>query len=141
MPEYLSTTDVQNRLTAAGVQFVADRDGDGVVSPAEVEAYLVSAIEYAGNLVDAALTQFVEPALARAAGNGWLRDRALDIAACRAAGQGGDSVPARMQADFDFALQELERIRNGARVPGLVYPTPPRGNGRTTRVPRAINLD
>jgi|GEM_PF-3193608 len=139
--EYLTVNDVQNRLTEAGLRFVADRNQDGTVSSAESTAYIDSAIEYAGNLIDAALTQFVEPALARAARNTWLRDRAIDIAAYRAAGHGGDAIPPRLVADFEFALRELDRIRAGARVPGLVYPTPPGGPGRTTRLPRAINVD
>jgi hypothetical protein len=139
MPEYLNAADVTNRLTDTGVEFVADRNQDGAVSTDEVAAYITTAIAYAGNLIDAALTEFLAPALARGSGNGWLKDRGVDIAAFRAAGQGGDSVPPRLTEDFEFTMRELDRIRGGARVPGLVYPTPPQGHGLSTRIPRAIN--
>jgi hypothetical protein len=141
MPEYLEPSDVINRLTEAGVQFVADRNHDGTVSADETASYITTAIVYAGNLIDGALTELLSPALARGAGNAWLKDRGIDIAAFRAAGQGGDGVPPRLVADFEFTMRELDRIRGGDRIPGLVYPTPPQGHGLSTRVPRAVNLD
>ncbi len=137
--EYCAETDVQNRLTVNGVSFVGDRNNDGVVDASEWAAYIDTAIIYAGNIIDAALTEFIHPAQARGAANAWLLDRAVDLAAVRAVSQGGRDVPPQLLADCNFALAELERIRQGGRVPGLVYPVPPYGFGESARLPRACN--
>ncbi len=124
MSEYLTITDLTNRLTDAGVKYVADRDRDGEVSPTEAAAYLTSAIVYAGNIVDGYLAEQLPNGTARGSGNPWLLDRAVDIAAWRAAGHGGRSVPKTLCEAKDLALQQLQKIREGERIPGYKYPGP-----------------
>ena len=138
MPEYCTTAELSARLTAAGAEYVADRDHDGEVSDDETATSLAVPIAYAGQLIDAALVRFVELSTARNSGNEWLRDRCLDIAAARAVSAGGRDVPDQMEDDRQFALTELDAVTNGKRVPGLIYPEPGLDR-RSTRVPRAAN--
>lgn len=136
---YLTLTDLQNRLTEAGVRFVADRNRDGSVDATESTAYLTSAIEYAGNLIDGYICRQVPPATARSAQNGWLRDRAIDLASHRAAGQGGRSVPATLTTAQQASLEELQRVQDGAPIPG--FPSiAPANAAAISRTPKAANL-
>ena len=139
--EYCTNADVENRLTAAGLRFVADRDRDGSVSSPELAAALDAAIAYAGQLIDAALCKQVQPADARSSGNFWLLDRAVDLAACRAAGHGGRDVPLTLVNARDFSLVELSLVAEGRRrVPGLVLTTPLWNSYRAVG-PRVVNVE
>lgn len=124
MPDYCTQTDLTNRLTDAGIKWIADRNRDGNADGTERSAYLDSAIEYAGNLVDGYICRQVQPAAARGQANAWLRDRAVDIAAWRAAGHGGRDVPDSLAESKDLALAELQKIKDGDRIPGYAYPVP-----------------
>jgi hypothetical protein len=135
---YCSLQDLERRLTAIGVRNVADRNLDGTASNAETAAALVSSIEYAAGLIDAAIAGQVEPTAAQGSGNAWLRDRAVDIAAYRAAGLGGRDIPATLIAAFEFSIRELERVRAGGRVPDLVLGVARRGDA-AVGLPRAVN--
>lgn len=140
MAEYCSSQDVQNRLTEAGVIYAADRDGDGAVSPGELAAHVTSAIQYAGNLVDAALAAYLLPGNARGQGNAWLRDRCIDLACARVCSNGGDEVPKRIAAAARSAQKWLDEVRDGdTRVPGLSIPPPYNSDRRTRGLPRAVN--
>lgn len=136
MAEYCTTDELIGRLTASGAEFVADRNHDGSLSNSEKNAYLLTAIQYAGQLIDAALTRFVPLSTARSSGNAWLRDRCLDLAAARAVSHGGRTVPDQLEADRLHAQGELDAIENGRRVPGLIYPEPGL-TYRSGRIPRA----
>lgn len=138
MAEYCTVEQLIDRLTEAGAEFVADLDHDGELSDAEKSTYLLTAIQYAGNLIDAAVTRCIPLSTARNSGNAWLRDRCLDLAAARAAGHGGRTVPEQLDADRLHAEQQLDAVENGRRVPGLVYPEPGL-TSRSSRVPRAAN--
>lgn len=121
MAEYCTAADLQKRLTAAGYGNVADRDQDGDVSADEVSNSVTSSIVWAGSLIDAHISERYDVASARASGNPFLRDRCLDLAACRLATQGGRDAPSSFQHDQDLTLALLERIRDaGDAVPGLV---------------------
>lgn len=142
MAEYCTQADIQNRLTEAGLRFVADRDRSGTISTAEATAYITSAIEYAGGIIDHALCERLAPASARAQATAgtctWLRDRAIDIAAFRAAGHGGRDVPETLRQAYDLAEKLLYDARvNRRAIPGLVEDRP--ANGRSTIGPRVVN--
>lgn len=139
MAEYLLEADLTNRLTDAGVKFVADRNRDSTIDAGETAAFVTTAIQYAGNIIDGYLCEQITPALARGAGNGWLRDRAVDIAAWRAASHGGRQVPKSLVDAYMAAIAELERIHSGGRIPSFNYPGPV--NARfTTKTPKVANL-
>lgn len=141
MSEYITSTDVQNRLTVNGYRFAADRDEDGTVSAAEEAAYVTTAIQYAGELIDGALSKFMDPDVARAAGNRWLKDRCIDIAAVMALENGGREVPDVMQRRHDFSLEQLEQVRDGfIKVPRLTYSRPYDSEARTTAKPQVRNF-
>jgi hypothetical protein len=137
MPEYCATSDVQNRLTAAGYNWVAARSGDGTPSPDEVAAYITTGIQYAGNLIDEALAEKAVVGYFRNADNAWLRDRCVDVAVWWCMSVGGREVPADVVEAKNDALQRLKDVHdNDLRVPGLVYPPPPWSDHRSARVPR-----
>lgn len=121
MPEYCSPTDLQNRLTAEGYDNVVDRNQDGDISGAEVANSVTSSIAWAGGLIDAYLCDRFDIASARSSGNTFLRDRCIDLAACRLATQGGRDAPTAFLQDQQRTLEILRRIRDaGDPVPGLI---------------------
>lgn len=150
MAEYISATDVRNRLTDAGYEYVADRDMSGSGVSAEEEAkYITPAIQWAGAMIDGAIHLFVEPVYARGAGNQWLKDRCLDLAACKALEIGGRDVPERVRTTYLQSLVLLyggdidegvsvEGVKQEQRIPGLAIPRP--NTGQTVRFPRVRNL-
>lgn len=140
MPNYCTLTQLQHRLTEAGLRFVADRDKSGSVSSEESADYLDTALAYASNMIDAALCGIVAPAVARAAGNAWLADRAVDLAAYRAASHGGREAPASLSDVYRDALHLLRRVqRRQQSVPGLAIPQPRTDGQPHTAAPRVVN--
>ena len=120
MSEYCTPSDLQNRLTSVGYDNVVDRDQDGDITSEEVASSVTSSISWAGGLIDACLCERFNTASARTSGNSFLRDRCIDLAACRLATQGGRDAPAAFLQDQQRALAMLERIRDaGDPVPGL----------------------
>lgn len=142
MPEYCTAADLQNRLSVIGYEWVADRDASGTgVTSAEEAAYITPAIQYAGQLIDEAVSRFIEPGDARASGNLWLRNRATDIATVFALETGGRKVPDAMQARHDDAMERLQAVKDGeTRVPSLTYAYPQDGRNRSTRIPQTRRL-
>lgn len=137
--EYCMPVDVEHRLTANGYKFVADRNRDRQAGAGEVDAYILSGIQYAGQLIDEALHAFVAPASARASGNIWLRDRAVDITVWYATSHGGRKPPEPFVNACEDAKQRLAAVKAGDRIPNLVYPPPPFSHGRSARFPRIVN--
>lgn len=139
MADYCSATDVQNRLTANGYKFAADRDGSGSVSASEQSSYIQTAIDYAGGIIDGMIVKFIEPSNARSQGVQWLKDRAVDIASYRAATHGGRKAPKTLRDDYDSAFDMLRSIRDdGQKIPGLTVPMPANG-GEWASIPVFIN--
>jgi len=138
--EYLTSTDLSNRLTVVGFAYVADANSNGTISSEETAASVTPHIQYAGNIVDAYICKQVDPRVARGADNGYLRDRAIDIAAHRAILMATGSVPADVKAAFDFTMEELVSIRDGGqRIPLFPYPSPV--NARAiSHVPKVANI-
>ncbi len=140
MPNYCTLLQLQSRLTEAGLRFVADRNKSGGVSSDESADYLDTALAYASNLIDAALCGIVPPAVARAAGNAWLADRAVDLAAHRAASHGGREPPAALSDACRQAFQLLERVQQRQQcIPGLIIPQPRTDCQLPCAAPRVVN--
>lgn len=137
--EYISSGDVQNRLTAAGLVYLADENNSGGVSSEELEANITTSVVYAGQIVDGYICDQIVPSTARAAGNVWLCDRALDIAAYRSAGVGGREIPEAFTTAYEQTIKLLEGVKDGNRVPGYVYPVPQNAD-RVQRKPRTVNI-
>lgn len=151
MAEYITATDVQNRLTVHGYEYAADRDqsGSGVTAD-EVAAYITPAIQWAGQLVDGAIVAFTQASHARAAGNQWLKDRCLDLATCRALENGGRNVPKAMRRAAHLAMVLLyggEVEDSGVQIAGVIetqnipnYHEPRPNTGKSVRGPRVRQL-
>lgn len=121
--DYCTRTDIENRLTANGILYVADRDGGGTASETELGKYIDPSLSYATNLIDGFLdgTYVFQAGI----GNGWLKDRAIDIAAAKCVEVGGQTLPDAMKEARDFSLSLLMKVMTGAmRVPGLSIPAP-----------------
>lgn len=138
MAEYISESDVEDRLTSFGVTFVADDDNDGEAESGEITQCIGTSIVYAGGIVDFHICDQITPAAARAAGNQWLKDRCVDIAANRAAGWGGRDVPQTLKDDLAATLEMLQQVKEGATIPGLEYPSTKTGIVR--KRPGVINI-
>lgn len=144
MPEYCTAAQVQNRLTEAGVKHVADRNATGTVSATESAAYITSAIQYAGALIDAAIHEQCEPSQARGQASGgscqWLVDRAVDIASQRAATHGGRDCPVSLTDAMKLSLGMLHDVQaNRQPIPGLTYTYPT--SGQSTMGCRVVNVN
>lgn len=141
MSDYCTSTDVRDRLTAAGFRFSVDRDRDDEESASEVASYVTTAIVYAGNIIDAALTPTIPPADARAQSNAWLKDRAIDIAVYRVATHGGRKCPQHLRSDYERTIDWITKIEDGdLSVPGLTYPQAINGDRPAVPGPRAVNV-
>ena len=141
MPEYCDSDDMQSRLSAVGLTWVADRDASGTgITSDEEAAYVTPAIEYAGNLIDQYISSRTEPTTARASGNTWLRDRCVDIAVYIALTIGGTTPPETAKEQYEFSLGLLRQHHEGhLDIPNYVYAYPARGPGHSTRGPRVWN--
>lgn len=138
MTEYCLADDVRKRLTTAGYQFFADVDQSGGISAAELADTITAAIVWAGNILDAEVERMgCDLSVARGAANGWLKDRAIDIAAYRVSttGAGGDIEVLRQAYEDAVSL-----IRRTTSVPGLRYTFPHPQEGGSGRFPKAINV-
>jgi hypothetical protein len=125
---YCTAQNLIDYLSDAGVAYLTDDDGDGMVSPAEQTAAIDAAIAKAGADIDGALCMWFD-AVPVTQENEWLRYRALALAAEYVCGRKGGAVPAAIteqaeRARFDLGLTaEFGGVRTGQlRVPGLTYP-------------------
>ena len=116
--------DLKKFLTERGWNFLGDQDDDGEVDSDEQALLVTSAIEYASNLVDSYICEQINPTTARASGNSWLYDRCMDIAVWRLSCTGGREAPQSAVDALNLTKQLLEAVRDGAIIPGYVYPSP-----------------
>lgn len=138
MTEYCTAEDVRKRLTDAGYKFFADLDQNATVGTTEVANTITPAIAYAGNKIDAMIIRIgCQVEVARGAGNAWLRDRAIDIAAYRVSSTGGGGTIAVLKEDAVSALDDLKSV---TQVPGLKYNYPFDEGAKSHRGPMAINV-
>ncbi|MDB5388363.1 MAG: hypothetical protein JWM11_4009 [Planctomycetaceae bacterium] len=124
MPEYCTSTQVENRLKAAGYFNVADDDDDGSVSDNELAANITTGIQWAGGKIDYYVinrSPAYDPMSLRNGGNAWCSQRAIDLAAWHAVTNGGRDCADSLQAAKDEALEELKAVKDDADViPGAV---------------------
>ena len=124
--QYCSRADVENRLSAAGVAYVADDNLSGTATEPELVSTSDEAIAWAGSAIDAALEPWlnvVPISQDDANRNAWLKFRAIDLALEHLAGRRGGNIPESIRSSADRVRMELEQVRRGdLRVPGLTYP-------------------
>lgn len=138
MAEYCNEDDVRKRLTTGGYAFFADLDQSGSVSSSEVADTITSAIQWAGNILDAEVQRMgCRPDVARGASNAWLRDRAIDIAAYRVSTTGGGGELVVFRTAYDDAIS---LIRRTTEIPQLRFQYPWPTAARSHRFPKAINV-
>jgi hypothetical protein len=142
MTEYCSEADVEQRLKKSGYSFFVDDEADGVNSATEVAGAVTTAIQWAGTVIDEVVQEIgCQPAVARGAGNVWLKFQAIDLASYRVSTNGGGEAIETLKAASDAALAALDRVRGGkARIPGLVYNYPFRTAKISSRFPSVINV-
>lgn len=123
MPSYCVFADLQSRLTVAGMEWAANRDGGDTLTSDEVDQYVTPAIMRADSEIDAAIQLYYETSAAR--GNAWLKFLAVDLASVEAITNGGRQAPENYVADCKRAREELRRVSIGQlRIPGLARRIP-----------------
>ena len=116
---YATVAAVEARLTEYRVTWAADRDRCDGERAAKELGWIQAAIEWANNLIDAAIQKYVQTVAARPR-NAWLADRCVDIAAFRVMTIGGIDAPHVLQEDYERALAWLSQVEDGSvTVPGL----------------------
>ncbi len=106
---YCQQTDVQNRLSADGVNYRIDD-----VPPSTLGDVLTDA----STQIDEHLFFLYDPA--QLATSDWVRERCADIAACLLCERRGNPVPPGIQAKYERTMNRLEKIRLGLlAVPNL----------------------
>ncbi|MBX9655928.1 DUF1320 domain-containing protein [bacterium] len=119
---YCDRQDVIDRLSASGIIYVTDDDGDNGDPTPEELGYIDQAISACDAEIDAALLPYVSIPIDGS--NEWLRHRDVDLAVERVIERKGQSVPTSLKDAADRTRRWLELIRKGEmRVPGLAYPS------------------
>ena len=137
---YCTQAQIQARISLAGVEYVADDDGDGVAGTTEKTNSLGTAITAADVEIDEALTPHGF-SLPLSASDSWLTVQAINLAAEHACERSGGGVPASLAAAAQRSRDKLNQVRLGEiRVPGLTYPLDGyQEERRRLGVPRAAN--
>lgn len=136
---YCSLQDVIDRLSATGLIYVADDDGDGTVSGPETTAAIVASILAADAEIDAALVG--RTTLPISSPGDWLRHRGIDLAAERLAERKGHGVPISLAEAARRSREWLEEVRTGKRlVPGVTFAVSRTADGTSPPgFPRVVN--
>lgn len=118
MSSYCSFTDVQSRLTLAGLDWAVNRDGGDTITATEITAYVTPALLKTDTEIDAAIQLHYETSGAR--GNALLTYIARDIAVIEVIENGGRTAPDSLLAACKRAREQLEQVRQGQlAIPGL----------------------
>lgn len=136
---YALLSDLTGWLSQVGYDDLLDADVDGTVDADEQTTYGSASLNYASSLIDGAICNQLNVMTARESGNIWLKHRCIDIAVWRLFGIGGRDIPAVVQMAYEHALELLEGIKNGDRIPGYDYPTPIDAD-QVNRRPRVVNI-
>ncbi len=136
---YCSVQDVIDRLSATGLIYVADDDGDGTVSGSETTAAVEASIMAANAEIDAALVGRTN--LPIGSPGDWLRHRGIDLAAERLAERKGHGVPVSLAEAARRSREWLEEVRTGKRlVPGVTFSASSSADGTSPPgFPRVVN--
>lgn len=106
---YCSVADIQNRLSADGIEYRTDDEPPSLLGDVIVDAC---------SQVDEYLFAQYDPA--QLAQSDWVRQRAADIAAFLLCERRGNPPPPGIAAKFERAMDKLERVRLGVIcVPNL----------------------
>lgn len=135
---YCTVEDVALRLTRFGVIWAADVDSFDNDLDEKEKRYIHDAIEYANNLVDAAVFK-VRSDITKRPCNPWCRDRAIDIACFRLVTLSGRDAPVVLQDDYVRAREDLKLVKTGDPIPGLTQSLDTVSGTRSYNVPGAIN--
>lgn len=123
MSSYCSFTDLQSRLTLAGLDWAVNRDGGSTVTATEIAAYVTPALLKTDAEIDAAIQLHYPTAVAR--GNAWLTYIARDIAVIEVIENGGRTAPDSLLAACKRAREQLTRVEAGQlAIPGLLKRLP-----------------
>jgi hypothetical protein len=126
--DFCSTTDVDTRLTAAGLLYAADPTGSGSITDPKVVANRRYGLDRANSDINQALSTTLNPGslpLSQddAARNETLRWLAADLASFYVAEIGGEGVPQTIKDAFDRAQKRLAQMEKREwRSLGLSYP-------------------
>jgi hypothetical protein len=122
MSSYCSFTDLQSRLTLAGLDWAVNRDGGDTVTSAEIARYVTPGILRTDTEIDAAIQQWYDPTSAR--GNTWLTYIARDITVVEVCENGGRAAPESFLLACKRAREQLAKVTTGQlRIPGLTLIT------------------
>ena len=111
MTSYCTVDDIRHRLTEAGYNWVADRDGDGAVGGEEESNVITTGITFADAQIGAAFSgRYV---VGSGTTSSLLKFIAIDVAACRAAESGGRGVPESLRMACEKAMRDLDDIKDG----------------------------
>ena len=136
---YNTNAEIAQRCKQGGYLFFADDDFDGAVGSDEAANNVTTANNWAGALVDEAICEFIDPAVARGQQNDWLKGRHLDLAVYRLSTMGGGEEIGSLTVAFDDAKEALRRIQGGGKVPGLRYNYPAVAAAQSHRFPFVVN--
>jgi len=118
MSSYCSFTDLQSRLTLAGLDWAVNRDGGDTVTSAEIARYVTPGILRTDTEIDAAIQQWYDTTLAR--GNAWLNYIARDITVVEVCENGGRAAPESFLLACKRARDQLALVHAGQLlIPGL----------------------
>lgn len=137
--QYNTNDEIKQRLKSAGYSFFADDDFDGNVDSLEVADNVTTSNTWAGALVDEAICEFCDPSIARGQSNDWLKGRHLDLAAYRLSTIGGGDEIGSLKSAYEEAIKALDRVRDGQKIPGLIYGYPAVNAAQSHRFPFAVN--
>src|SRR5688572_1782463 len=110
---YANVASIEARLTEYSVTLAADRDRYDGERAAKELGWIQAAIEWANNLIDAAIQRHVQTVAIRPQ-NAWLSDRCVDVAAYRVMTIGGIDAPQVLQEDYERAIAWLAQVEDGS---------------------------
>jgi len=136
---YITIDEFRRRCSEGGFHAAADRDNDTSVSKGEKNTIVQLSIDWGMAKVDAAVCDQVTPGYAQGQRNQYLMDLCFDLSFYRLSAVGGREVSQSIRDMYNDALESLEKVRKGGRIPGFAYPTPV-NSSFIGRVPRVRNV-
>lgn len=118
MSSYCSFTDLQSRLTLAGLDWAVNRDGGDTVTSTEIARYVTPGILRTDTEIDASILRWYDTTSAR--GNAWLNYIARDITVVEVCENGGRAAPESFLLACKRARDQLAMVTTGQLlIPGL----------------------
>ena len=118
---YCTEQDIIDRLSAVGLLYPLDDDGDASYESAD-SAIVANVIEEVTAEIDAYIQGLFADTLALH-GNVWLKVRAVDLACERICQRKGSNPPDSIVYSAEKAMESLEKVRvRELRIPNATYP-------------------